>query len=122
MTTQKTYAEAKSAWLVTWEGTSRVPEDPVAAILNYRMSAIRVKDFVGLLYASLKYSPREKLLVAKNTKANPYPAAMTLFQRIHCGDNPLLHARLVSELKVVDGILKWTESPSETERRAKISQ
>jgi hypothetical protein len=45
------------------------------------MSASRVKDFVGLLYASLKYSPTEKLLVAKNTKANPYPAAMTLFQR-----------------------------------------
>ena len=32
-------AEAKSAWLVTWEGTSGVPEDPIAAILNYRMSA-----------------------------------------------------------------------------------
>jgi hypothetical protein len=81
-----------------------------------------VKDFVELLYASMTYSPREKLLVAKNPKANPYPATMTLFQRIHCGHNPLLHARLVSELKVVDGTFKWTESPTETQRRAKISR
>jgi hypothetical protein len=122
VTAQKTNAEAKSAWLVTWEGTSSVSEDPVAAILNYRMSVSRVKDFVGLLYASFKYSHREKLLVAKNVKANPYPATMTLFQHVHCGHNPLLHARLVSELKVVDGILKWKEPPSDTKRRARISQ
>jgi hypothetical protein len=31
-------------------------------------------------------------------KANPYPATITLFQHIHCGDNPFLHARLVSDL------------------------
>jgi hypothetical protein len=122
MAVKTTDAESKSAWLVTWEGTSCVPEDPVAAILNYRMSVSRLKDFVGLLYASFKYSHREKLLVAKNAKENPYPATMTLFQHVHCGHNPLLHARLVSELKVVDGILKWTEPPSDTKRRAKISQ
>src|ERR1035438_790623 len=117
MAVKKTDA-AKSAWLVTWEGTSSAPENPVAAILNYRMSASRVKDFVELLYVSLTCSPREKLIVAKNAKVNPYPAEMTLFQRIHCGHNPLLHARLVSELKVIDGILNWTEPPSDTERWA----
>jgi hypothetical protein len=39
MTAKKTDAEAKSAWLVTWEGTSSGPDDPIAAILNYRLSA-----------------------------------------------------------------------------------
>ena len=121
-TAQRSDAEAKSAWLLTWEGTSGVPEDPVAAILNYRMSANSVQGFIELLYASRMYSPREKLLVAKNPKANLYPATITPFQHIHCGDNPFLHARLVSELKVVEGALKWTEPPSETARRAKISQ
>ena len=94
-TTRKSDAEVKSAWVVTWKGTSRVSEDAVA-ILNYRMSARSVQDFVELLYASLIYSPRDKLLVAKNRKANPYRATMTLFQRIDCGDNPFLYARLVS--------------------------
>src|ERR1022692_4174823 len=119
-TADKLDAEAKSAWLVTWEGTCGVPEDPVAAILNYRMSASSVKDFVELLYASSWYSFREKLLIAKNAKTNPYPATMTPFQHIHCGHNPLLHARLVSDLKVVDETSEWTEPPSEPERRAKM--
>src|SRR5690348_5866376 len=122
MAVKKIEAESKSAWLVTWLGTSSFPEEPVAAILNYRMSASRVKEFVELLHASLTYSPREKLIVAKNAKANPYPAEMTLFQHIHCGHNPLLHARLVSELKIIGGILSWRESPSEAERQAQISR
>src|SRR5271166_7157015 len=100
MATKNTDTEAKSAWLVTWDGTSGIPDDPVAAILNHRLSAGSVKDFVERLYAALAYSPREKLLLAKDRKSNPYPATMTLFQNIHCGDNPHLHARLVSDLKV----------------------
>ena len=122
MTTKKADAEAKSAWLVTWEGTSGVPDDPIAAILNYRLSASSVKDFVELLYASLTYSPQEKVLLANDPKTNPYPATMTLFQHIHCGHNPHLHARLVSGLKVTDGTPTWTEPPSERERRAGISR
>jgi len=122
MTARKTNAETKSAWLVTWEGTSGIPGDPVAAILNYRLSANSVKDFVELLYASLTYSSREKLLLAKDPKKNPYPATMTLFQHIHCGDNPLLHARLVSGLMVTEGTPTWIEPASESERRARISR
>jgi hypothetical protein len=122
MTAKKADVEAKSAWLVTWDGTSSVPDDPIAAILSYRLSASSVKAFVELLYASLSYSPREKLIFAKAPKTNPYPATITLFQHIHCGDNPHLHARLVSHLKVTDGVLTWTEPPSEPERQARISR
>lgn len=117
---KKPELEAKSAWLVTWEGTSGVPENPVVAILNYRMSASSVRDFVELLYVSLSYTPREKLLYATNPKDTPYPAAMTVFQRISCGHNPSLSARLVTNLKVIDGKLTWKEPPSETERRKKV--
>jgi hypothetical protein len=107
---------AKSAWLVTWEGTGGVPEDPIVAILNHRLSASSVKNLVELLYASLSYSFRDKLLVAKDRRANQYQATMTPFQHIHCGDNPWLHARLVSDVRVVDGTPTWEEPPSETER------
>jgi len=120
MTAKRTDVEAKSAWLVTWDGTSDIPDDPIAAILDYRLSANSVKKFVELLYASLSYSPKEKLRLAKDPKTNPYPATKTLFQQIHCGDNPHLHARLVSGLKATDGKLTWTEPPPEHERRARI--
>jgi hypothetical protein len=110
-------AEAKSAWLVTWDGTSGIPDDPVAAILNYRASASSVKDFTELLYLTLTGSPAEKLRYAKSAKGTPYPAEMTVFQKITCGHNPHLYARLVMDLKVVDGTLTWKEPLSDTERR-----
>jgi hypothetical protein len=113
--------EAKRAWLVTWDGISGIPEDPVVAILNYRVSPNSVRDFVELLYVTLSYTPREKLLYAKNPKDTPYPAAMTVFQKITCGHNPWLFARQVTELKVVDGKLTWTEPAAETERRKKLN-
>jgi len=122
MTAKKTEVEAKRAWLVTWEGTSSIPDDPVAAILNYRLPASKVRTFVELLYASLTYSPQDKLLLALAPKTNPYPATMTIFQNIDCGHNPHLYARLVSGLKIIDGTLKWIEPPSEPERRARISR
>jgi hypothetical protein len=114
--------EVKSAWLVTWEGTSDVPEDPVVAILHHRTSVSAVRGIVERLYISLAYSPREKLLFLKNPRANPYPAEMTLFEHVHCGHNPSLHGRLVSALRVVDGVLKWTEPPSDAERRSRLSR
>lgn len=117
---KKPELEAKSAWLITWDGTSGIPEDPVVAILNYRVSASCVRDFVGLLYVTLSHTAREKLLYAKNPKDTPYPATMTLFQKITCGANPWLYARLVTEIKVIDGKLTWTEPPSDTERNKKL--
>ena len=74
MRTAKTAdVQMKTAWLVTWEGTSGLPEDPVAAILHHRMSASTVKDFVERLHVSLTCSPRERLLVGKKPESNPIP-------------------------------------------------
>jgi len=109
--------EAKSAWLVTWDGTSGVPEDPVVAILSYRSSASSVKNLVELLYVTLNSTPREKLAYAKSPKDPPCPATMTVFQKINCGHNPWLYARQVTDLKVIDGELTWKEPLSDAERR-----
>jgi hypothetical protein len=122
MSAKTTDMETKSVWLVTWEGTSGVPGDPIAAILNHRRAASWVRDFVELLYAAATYSPQEKLRFAKNPKTNPYRATMTLFQHIHCGHNPHLHARLVSGLSVTEGTPTWIEPASESERWARISR
>lgn len=114
--------EAKSAWLITWEGTSGVPPEPIAAVLNYRASATSVKDFTELLHVSLTSTPREKLRYAKSPRGTPYRAEMTLFQKITCGHNPHLYARLVTNLKVVAGTLTWTEPLSHIERRKKLKE
>jgi hypothetical protein len=114
--------EAKRAWLVTWDGSTGVPEDPVVAVLNSRMSPRSVKEFVELLYATLRYSSRDKVLYATTPKDNPHPATMTAFQKITCGDNPWLYARRVSNLKITDDNLTWTEPLSDAGRRKKIAR
>jgi hypothetical protein len=112
----------KNVWLVTWDGSTGVPEDPVVAVLNCRMSVHSVKEFVELLYATLSYTSREKFLYAINRKDNPYPATMNVFEKINCGDNPWLYARLVSNLKVIDGKLTWREPLSDPDRRKKMER
>jgi hypothetical protein len=89
----------------------------VVAIFNYRVSANSVKKLVELLYVTLIGSPREKLAYTKSPKKAVYPADMTEFQKINCGDNPWLYARRVTNLKVTDGVLTWKEPPTDTERR-----
>ncbi len=113
-------AKRKSAWLVTWDGTISVPEDPVVAVLNHHMSAPSVAEFVELLYTTLTYTSPEKVLYATTRKDNPYPATMSVFEKINCGDNPWLYGRLVSNLKVTDGKLTWTEPSPDPDRRKKI--
>jgi hypothetical protein len=119
---KKPEPELKRAWLVTWDGNIGVPEDPVLAVLNSGMSPHAVKEFVELLYATLNYSSRDKLLYATTPKDNPYAATMNVFEKINCGDNPWLYARLVSNLKVTAGKLTWTEPLSDSDRRKKIGR
>ena len=116
--------KTKSAWLVTWDwsGDHAKVEDPVAAILNYRVTPEKVSRFMEQLYCSYSYSHAEKLSVAKSRKANPYPAqygqlkGMSWQGQITCGDNPWLFARMVSNLHIgkdAEGNerLVWDERP-----------
>ncbi len=74
----KTSSPLKSAWLITWEAAgehARVnDEKKVVAVLNYRWTGRKVREFVEQLYASLEYSPSDKVRVARKSLDNPYPA------------------------------------------------
>lgn len=95
----------------------------VVAILDYRKSVGRVRDFIENLYISDNYSLPEKLTYARNTNFNPYPAQIidlnvrSPYYQITCGDNPCLFGRLVKNIRIsVDTsgkeILLWDEFPT----------
>jgi hypothetical protein len=104
----------KRAWVVTWVGSNRHTEPPVA-VLDYRLGSSRVAEIVQLLFAVHQYTPEEQLRYVKWPKDNPYPATVNKFQRITCGHNPFLFARHVSDLRMEGVDLRWTEPPSEQE-------
>jgi hypothetical protein len=122
----KTPFPLKSAWLISWESDgehARVKDDEkVAAVLNYRWTGRQVREFVEQLYASLKYSPSEKVRIARKALDNPYPAQFGTVDgvpwdaEVLCGHNPWLRARRVTNLRlaiVEDGVhcLQWDELP-----------
>jgi hypothetical protein len=109
----------KRAWIVTWFGSNRHTEPPLA-ILDYRLGSRRVAEIVQLLFAVHQYTPEERLRYVKWPKDNPYPATVSKFQRITCGHNPFLFARQVSDLHMEGVDLRWTEPPSEQELRQKL--
>lgn len=109
----------KSAWVVTWFGSNTHNEPPVA-VLDYRLSSSSVRNIVEMLFAVLRYTPEEQLRYVRSPKDNPYPATVSQFQRITCGHNPLLFARLVRDLHMEGEELKWTEPPPESELRQQL--
>lgn len=96
------------AWLVTWEwiGDHAKRADVIAAVLNPRLSAERVRNVLELLYANEYYSLGERMAYAANRKKNPYPAVFGRVDgvqwrgQITCGHNPFLFARLVDDLQL----------------------
>lgn len=109
----------KRAWVVTWFGSNTHTRPPVA-VLDYRLGSRSVSDIVQLLFAVHYYTPEEQMRYIKSPKDNPYPAKVSLFQRITCGHNPLLFARQVGDLHMDGEELKWTEPPPESEMRQKL--
>jgi len=94
----------------------------VAAILNYRLSGYTVREFVERLYINNYGSLSQRVAYAKNKKNNPYPAqphsinGVPWLDRIICGHNPELYARLVDDIRVhIDEngkeVLTWKERP-----------
>lgn len=95
-----------TAWLVTWEhvGDHAKPPCKIAAILNRKTPAAKVRDMIEVIYANSKYSPYERIEYARDRRNSPYPAE---FERIDgvpwqgwitCGHNPHLHGRIVDNL------------------------
>ncbi len=109
----------KCAWVVTWFGSNTHTRPPIA-VLDYRLGYRSVRDIVQLLFAVHQYTPEEQMRYVKSPKDNPYPAMVSLFQRVTCGHNPSLFARQVSDLHMEGEELKWTEPPPESEMRRKL--
>ena len=114
------------AWLTTWEwdGEHAKVDNRIAAILDSRTSAIRVRELVDFIYVNEFGSLAERLAYAKNKKNNPYPAEFVLMEgipwegEIQNGGNPFLRARLVEDLHIEDdgspeGNLVWRERSQE---------
>lgn len=112
---------AKSAWLVTWDGTTD-EKDNVVAVLNWRMGATRVAEFVETLYVTLLSSPSEKVSFANRPKSNPYRAQKEHFDRIHCGHNPFLYARRVTDISEDGEGIMWTEPPTISEMWRRVAK
>jgi hypothetical protein len=119
MTPGRTLSDGRTVWLVTWEwaGDHAEPEERVAAILNRRVPAERVREIVELLYANEYLSLSERAAVALNPKKRPYPArfgsasGLVWDGEILCGHNPWLRARQVRLQTDVPGEVTWEELP-----------
>jgi hypothetical protein len=105
------------AWLVTWEwvGNHAAVEEPVVAILSARKNARGVRIYVEQRYIEETASFEEKLSYARYNRPRrpPHPAELT-HNRIHCGHNPFLYARVVDDLSTEinqegNEELTWTE-------------
>jgi hypothetical protein len=116
------------AWLITWEwmGTHVAVDQPIVDILSARTGAKIVREYLERIYILHKMSLAEKVELARYSRPSrpPYPAHFVTvgdkgipYQgRIHCGDNPWLHARKVDNLVVVRGDnwierVTWDELP-----------
>lgn len=107
---KKKQRKGNSVWLVTWEwvGDYAKPGNIIAAILNPRWSAERVREYVEFIYVLSQYTVSEQVGYAKNRSFNPYPAKFNQIRgipwqgQIICGHNPYLFARLVDKLTVTD--------------------
>lgn len=111
--------KGRKVWLVRWEwaGKHAAVEQPVVAILSPRLSGQRVRQTVGLLYASLSCTPDEMLEIARDGDSNPHRAQFnTISARLDgreaqvpwsgevvCGHNPFLVARKARVWPLRDG-------------------
>jgi hypothetical protein len=118
------------AWLITWDWVgdhASVPE-PVVDILSARKSEKYIQEYVERLYAQFACSLVERVSLARYNKprSNPYRAQYMYAKQgtlrgpqVHCGHNPLLWARLVTDLEVsTDAGGKESLSWKEIEHRA----
>ncbi len=105
------------AWLITWDwtGDAAAVADVVVGILNSSWADKRVADIVEFLYSNTTANISELAHYAKKPSNNPYRAEICN-GRIHCGHNPFLYARIVSDLTIEidsDGkeLITWMEPP-----------
>ena len=99
-----------NGWIVTWNGPgSEVDRRKIVAVFNCRIGVKRVRDLVEHLYIALKSDEEDKVAFAANPRNNPNRSEVHQFSRITCGDNPLLYARYVTNIRPTDDGYRWDE-------------
>src|SRR4051794_4959337 len=96
-------------------------------VVGWRRSDRYVADLMERLYAQYAYDLDEQIGLAAGRWTNPYPAKIGQFGLIHCGHNPYLFGRIVSDLRVEKGpdgteTLTWTPLEIKQEWRDSLEQ
>jgi hypothetical protein len=109
----------KSAWIITQEGTQHRTE--VLSVLSARKRPETIREYLEWLHTLLQYSPEEHFATARyNKPVKPYEAEYSETgsgnerNRITCGHNPYLEARLGRNVSLKDTDtdapnVEWTE-------------
>ncbi len=114
----------RTAWLLTRHWVADYPKSEVVAIFNARLGAVRVREFVELIYLTGgSFTLAEQLSMRWPRRRTPYGAKFGQTTEgdpwgceVFCGDDPYLRARLVDDLIVQrdeDGneTASWRERP-----------
>lgn len=114
------------AWLVTWDwcGEHAKPEETLIALFSARKSESTIADFVEQHYLFATATAHEIAYYANRVQKRPYKAmsganinSVPHGDRVYCGHNPFIYARIVLDLTVQadseEGmeIVRWKEPP-----------
>jgi len=110
-----------NAWLLTWEGTGRnvTPENKIVAIVSSRRSSSFIEDLVEVLYCRTADSAYDAARGANRSRQrrNQLRATFSANNQIFFGRNPLIFARRVTNLVVVQNetqgmeTITWLDPP-----------
>lgn len=108
---------AKTAWLIYWEVMGDhydVKDGEVVTVLSSRLGEEKVQAALELLYKQFSYDLEERM-IHRQVGSGPYKVMNPL--RAHgvpvaglqysIGNNPMLTARKVKNLKTKDGVMSW---------------
>ena len=116
-----------NAWLITWEwhGEHAKRKKTLVGIISSRRGEKFIADFVEQAYLMEMSTIEEIVRWANRKKDRPYKVKKVEIinnvphgDRITCGHNPHIYARIVTDLKVVSDLdnkiekLSWKEPPN----------
>jgi hypothetical protein len=120
------------AWVLTWESENReLPGDKVIAVLNSRWGTKRVSEAVELFFAEHIFKYDDKIAHAKYKNFNPYKPSVSsgpgMPVRIMCGYNPYIEARVVDNIRVIEGRdgkydWEWDEPVVDVEENIRVKR
>lgn len=102
----------KRAWLITWEwsGDHAKKTQKIISVLDYRIGDKRVKEYIEQIYADNYFTLEERVFYLKSPQKRPYYGKYNgRSDKIICGHNPYIYARLVKDILIDGKIFHWKE-------------